>query len=175
MKLTNLPYRNYFELFGCSQTFSSLGSLTGKLLLIWWCHVSLLFQVSCSFVLTPVHLMEESSLPDVTDWFWWGKTYTCNSVQGHELGGVWWFQLPGRPSSAVSAVPSAGVSRRKMAGILNCTRLQWLWALWVSSLVKAAGHLLIYCSLMGMLWLRGSLLVPGLAMDTLRDSGSTGV
>lgn len=57
--------------------------------------------------------MEESSLPDVTDWFWWGKTYICNSVQGHKLGGVWWFQLQGRSSSAVSAVPSAGVSRSK--------------------------------------------------------------
>lgn len=64
--------------------------------------------------------------------------------------GVWWFQLHGRPSRAVSVkLQQLGSALAKTAAILHCRWLEWLWRLLGSLVVKAAGYLLISLSPMG--------------------------
>lgn len=80
---------NYLAIHGSSLLWASL---TEKLLLIWWVHVSFLFCVSCGPVLISVHLMEQSSPLVITERFFKEKTFTCEWMQRHSC--MWCVVVP---------------------------------------------------------------------------------
>lgn len=121
-------------------------------MLLWWCHVSWFFFVSCSLALVVALLMEQSPLPDFMDCFWWRKIFTHGWVWGYWLHGVLQYLFKGRPSGVVSIylyqMTSVLVNIAEVLSGRGCSCLQWQRGLFQSLVANDAGDLLISFSSM---------------------------